>query len=265
MITTNFWLSERGDVPSEYCVDLHVKVISDRIVERAKRFGLDALVYAPHFTPLPEIERRAARYSDDEVTVIPAREVFTGRWTNRKHVLALGLDEPIPDFISLAGAMDELARQGAVVLVPHPDFATVSLGPDEIRRYRETIDALEVFNPKHLPTHNRRARRLSSELDVPPFTSSYAHLARSVGLSRTVFETSIDDEDALLQALRTGADRRIEHATSVRRWVGTAAELAHLGWENTWKKGRRLCGPGIEPTHPDVPLYGGRFDSVCVY
>lgn len=249
----------------EYCVDLHVKVISDRVVERAKRRGFDALVYAPHFTPLPEIERRAARYSDAELTVIPAREVFTGRWTNRKHVLALDLDEPVPDYISLAGAMDELARQDAIVLVPHPDFATVSLGPDEIRRYRDRIDAVEVFNPKHLPPHNRRARALAAELDLPPYTSSYAHLTRSVGLSRTVFERSIDDERDLLQALRTGADRRIEHAESVRRWVGTATELAHLGWENTWKKGRRLLGPGIEPTHPSASLYDGRFDSVCVY
>jgi len=59
-------------------VDCHVKVLNERVVERAKRAGLDALVYAPHFTRLPEIRERAAAYSDDELLVVPAREVFTG-------------------------------------------------------------------------------------------------------------------------------------------------------------------------------------------
>src|SRR6056297_1211015 len=265
MTTTIFPLFERSRVSAQFRVDLHVKVLSDRVVARAKRLGLDALVYAPHFTPLPEVERHAARYSDDELHVFPAREVFTGTWRNRRHVLALGLDEPIPDFITLEGAMDELARQDAVVLVPHPTFATVSLGSSEIRRYRDIVDGVEVFNPKHLPIHNRRARALAADLDLPPFTSSYAHLTRTIGLSRTVLETEVEGEAALLEALRGGTPRRIERRDGVGRWVGTAGELAHLGWENTWQKARRLLGPGIEPTHPNAPLYDGRFDSVAVY
>lgn len=249
----------------EYRVDLHVKVLSDRVVARAKRLGLDALVYAPHFTPLPEIEALAASYSDDELTVVPAREIFTGTWRNRKHVLALGLDDPVPDFITLEGAMEELARQDAVVLAPHPTFATVSLGPRELRRYRDLVDAAEVFNPKHLPAHNRRARTLAAELELPTFTSSYAHLTRSIGLAHTVFDGAIDSGDALLAALEAGETRRIERPVGTRRVIGTAGELLHLGWENTGKKAIRLFGSGIEPTHPDAPLYANRFDSVRAY
>ncbi|ELZ08252.1 hypothetical protein C479_12973 [Halovivax asiaticus JCM 14624] len=246
-------------------VDLHVKVLSDDVVSRAKQCGLDVLVYAPHFTPLPEIEAAARRYSDDELQIVPAREVFTGHWRDRKHVLALGLSDPIPDFITLEGAMAEFDRQDAVVLVPHPTFATVSLGREDLRRYRSQIDAIEVFNPKHLPMHNRRAQAAAAELELPAYTSSYAHLTRSVGLARTAFETEIDSERTLLSALESGADRRIEHVTGVRRWIGTAGELGHLVWENTWKKARRIPGPGIEPTHPDDPRYAGRFDDVSVY
>ncbi|PHQ46649.1 metal-dependent phosphoesterase, partial [Halorubrum sp. C3] len=34
-------------------VDAHVKVLDDEVVARAKDRGIDALVYAPHFTRLP--------------------------------------------------------------------------------------------------------------------------------------------------------------------------------------------------------------------
>jgi len=169
-------------------VDCHVKVLNDRVVERAKRAGLDALVYAPHFTRLPEIRERAANYADDELLVIPAREVFTGSWRQRRHVLAIGLEDPVPDYIPLETAMAEFDRQGAAVLVPHPTFANVSFEEADLKAHAETIDAIEIFNPKHFRLHNRRARTLAESLSLPPFTSSYAHLPRTVGVGHTAFE-----------------------------------------------------------------------------
>ncbi|WP_290817762.1 PHP-associated domain-containing protein [Halovivax sp.] len=249
----------------EYRVDLHVKVLDERVVRRAKRAGLDAIVYAPHFTPLPEIEARAARYADDELAVLPAREVFTGTWRNRQHVLALGLSEPVPDFIGLAGAMDEFDRQDAVVLAPHPEFATVSLAESELRTYRDRIHAIEVFNPKHLPPHNRRARELADELAYPPFASSYAHLTGSVGVAYTAFDPEVAAPEELLAALRNRGPRRVVHRNGFRRVRTTAAELGHLCWENSWEKVDRLLLSGTEATHPSRAIYDGRFDDVAVY
>jgi len=67
---------------SEYTrVDMHTKILTDEVTARAKRRGIDVLVYAPHFTRLPDIQRKAARYTDDELLVVPAREILpaTGR------------------------------------------------------------------------------------------------------------------------------------------------------------------------------------------
>ncbi|MEY7850846.1 PHP-associated domain-containing protein [Natrarchaeobius sp. A-rgal3] len=246
-------------------VDCHVKVLDDAIVERAKRVGLDAIVYAPHFTRLPDIRERAAAYSSDELLVVPGREVFTGSWHERKHVLALGLEEPVPDFIPLEAAMAEFERQGAAVLAPHPEFATVSLTRSDVRHYAETIDAVEIFNPKHLPWHNRQARELADDLDIPPFTSSYAHLHNTVGAASTAFQVAIDTEADLLDALEEGAARRIVYENGLERARTTARELAHLCYENTWKKADRLFLSGLEPTHPRHIAYDGRFDDVAVY
>jgi predicted metal-dependent phosphoesterase TrpH len=248
-----------------YTVDLHVKVLDEDVVRRAKASGLDALVYAPHFTRLPEIRSRAERFSDDDLTVYPARELFTGTWQRRRHVLAVGLGEPVPDFLTLDGAMAELRRQGAAVLVPHPGFLSVSLGLEALETYRETIDAIEVYNPKHLPHNNRRARRFARETGLPAFTSSYAHLRGTVGEAWVSFEECLADEAALVDALVNGAPRTVGHRDGVGHALRRGLEFAHLGYENSWEKFDRVMLQGTAATHPDHVAYDGEFDDVKVY
>jgi hypothetical protein len=246
-------------------VDPHVKVLDDEVVARAKRRGLDALVYAPHFTRWPSICHRARAFSDDDLQVIPGRELFTGGWRNRRHVLALDLEAPVPDFLTLEGTMAELRRQDAVVLVPHPTFATVSLGREYVGTYRDGIDALETYNPKHLPWHNRRASRLEDEFDLPAFASSYAHLPGTVGEVWTDFETTIPDEAAFHAAFREGWARTTGHRRGAGHFRQRALEVGHLSWENTWLKFERIFLSGTEATHPAHVAYGGEFDDVRVY
>jgi len=246
-------------------VDMHVKVLDERVVSRAKARGIDVLVYAPHFVRLPEIRAQAERFSDDDLLVVPAREVFTGTWQDRKHVLALGLAEPVPDFITLDGAMAEFERQGATVLVPHPEFLTVGLEEADVRAYADRIHAIETFNPKHLASHNRRAREIARAVDKPAFTSSYAHLHGTVGEAWTAFERSIETVEELLDALVSGAPRRVERRQGLAHELRCKLELAHLSWENSYKKLDRILLSGTEPTNPRHIAYEGRFDDVRVY
>jgi predicted metal-dependent phosphoesterase TrpH len=179
-------------------VDMHVKVLDERVVRRAKDRDLDAIVYAPHFTPLPEIERRAAAFTDPELLVVPAREVFTGGWCDRKHLLAVGLGKPVPDFLTLEGALLECRDQNAVTLVPHPGFLTVSLDRADVGRYRALLDGVETYNPKFLPHHDRRASSIAEDASLPAFGSSYAHLRGSVGEGWTAFDRAAVEPDAPL-------------------------------------------------------------------
>lgn len=246
-------------------VDCHVKVLDERVVGRAKARGLDVLVYAPHFTHLPEIRERADRFSDDDLLVVPGREVFTGSWRDRKHVLAVGLSEPVPDFVTFDAAMAAFERQDAAVLAPHPEFANVSLGEADLRRYRDAVDAVETYNPKHLARHNRRARELAAALDLPAFTSSYAHLRGTVGEAWTAFEASVESAADLVRALRDDVPRHVEHRPGLGHALRCRAEFAHLAWENSWEKVDRLVLSGAMPTHPRHPAYDGRFDDAAVY
>lgn len=241
-------------------VDLHVKVLDEQVVTRAKRRGLDVLVYAPHFVRLPEIQARAAHFSDDDLLVVPAREIFTGTWRERKHLLAVGLDHPVPDFISLETAMDEVVEQGAAVLVPHPEFLTVSLTVDDVDRYRDHLHAIETFNPKHFTRHNRRARSISESSGLPAFTSSYAHLPGTIGEAWTVFPDLEPNEAALIDALQSGAPRQVERRSGLVHRLRCTTEFAHLFYENTWSKFDRVLLSDREATHPLHPAYDGRFE-----
>ena len=246
-------------------VDMHVKVLDETVVERARAVGLDVLVYAPHFTRLPEIRARAERFSDEELLVVPGREVFTGDWRSRRHVLAVGLTEPVPDFVTLEAALEEFERQGAAVLVPHPGFLNVSLRRAEVSGVRDRIHAVESLNAKLFPRQNNRGARIAAGYDIPPFASSYAHLPGTVGAAWTEFETPIEDEAALVAALREGADRQLVKRTGPTTRLRRLAEFGHLAYENSWGKLDRLFLSGMEPTHPRHIAYDDRFDDVAVY
>ncbi|WP_101296727.1 PHP-associated domain-containing protein [Halegenticoccus soli] len=244
---------------------MHVKVLDERVVERAKARGLDAVVYAPHFTRLPRIRAAAERFSDDELLVVPAREVFTGSWRDRRHLLAVGLTDPVPDFITLEGAMAEFERQGAAVLVPHPSLLNVSMGREDVASYADRIHGVETYNAKCLPPQNRRCRRVARDLGLPGFGSSYAHLRSTVGEAWTRFDRVIDSEADLASALVEGEPRRVFRRSGLEHRLRSLAEFAHLGYENTWGKVDRLFLSGMEPTHPHHVAYEGRFDDVSVY
>lgn len=246
-------------------VDMHVKTLNERVVSRARARGVDALVYAPHFTRLPDIRARADRFSGDGVLVVPAREVFTGPWYDRRHLLAVGLSDPVPDFIDFRAALEEFDRQDAAVLVPHPEMLNVSCSRDDVTANSGAVDAVETYNAKCLPHQNRRARTIARETGLPGFGSSYAHFRATVGEVWTAFDEAIDSEADLVAALRSGASRRVLRRRGIDHSLRGLAEFAHLGYENSWGKIDRLFLSGTEPTHPSNIAYCGRFDDLTVY
>jgi len=246
-------------------VDLHVKVLDERVVERATAAGLDVLVYAPHFTHLSTVCELAAAYTDEDLLVVPAREYFTGDWRDRRHVLAIDPDRPIPDFLGFEETLTELAGGDGAVLAPHPEFLSVGVHREEVATHGDVFDAVEVYNPKYLPWHVDRARTVARDVDLPGFASSYAHLRRTVGEVFVEFDTPIDSAEELTDAIADGGPDGLYRRRGPGHDLKRAAEVAHLGWENSWKKFDRIVLGGTPPTHPHHPNYDGAFDARSVY
>lgn len=245
-------------------VDLHVKILDDDVVRRAKQAGLDVLVYAPHFTHLSDIRDRAARYSDDDLLVVPARECFTGVWNQRRHVLVVDPSAPIPDFLTFEATMAELEAREETVLAPHPEFLTMSLSRTDIEEYSGVFDAVEVFCPKNWWFHSRRMNQIAAETGLPAYTSSYAHLTQTVGEVWVEFDTAIESASGLCAALKAGVQRRCLRNGGLRHLLKRRAEFAHLAKENTWDKVRRVAFEHPEATNPTNGRYDDRYlDSIA--
>lgn len=242
-------------------IDPHVKVLDDRVKASAIANGVDAIVYAPHYTPWPSIVEQARRYSDEELLVVPAREVFTGGMTDRRHVLALDLEYPVPDFLDLETTMDILAKQDACVIAPHPGYLSMSLSLSDLLRYQAQFHAVEVYNPKFLPWHEARASRIAERIGAPKLASSYAHLRRSVGSVSIEVGSSLECPADVIAAIRTGDITAINISTAPRRWQVSLGELMHLGWENTIQRLARALRADLPPTHPSSPLYDQYYEG----
>lgn len=246
-------------------VDLHVKILDDEVVRRAKRAGIDVLVYAPHFTHLSDIRERAERYTDDDLLVVPARECFADRWNRRRHVLVIDPSDPIPDFLTFEATMAELDRRNETLLVPHPEFLTMSLSAEDVREYADSFDAIEVFCTKNWWFQTERMKAIASGLDLPTYVSSYSHLPFTIGEAWVEYESVIESAEDLTRAIETGVDSRCYRKDGLRHLLKRRVEFVHLFKENTWDKFSRVVLEDREPTNPDDPRYDGRFSDDVAY
>lgn len=247
-------------------VDPHIKILSEEVVERAKNNDIDFLVYAPHFKDLNTIKKQCKKYSSDDVKIIPGRELFTGHWSNRNHLLAIGLSSPIPDFIPLENAILEIKKQDAALLVPHPTFLTVGLSENKILSYQEYIDSIEVYNPKYWEHHIEISNKIAKELDIKPFCSSYAHIIYSIGETFIEFQNDFQNGNDVVEAIKNDQKPSLYRKNDIRHSIISKTEFFHnLLYEDTWEKFERVCLSDMEKTHPRQSYYDDRFEDMCVY
>ena len=103
--------------------------------------------YAPYLTP-----DQATDLLDEGDSLIVVRVDLSGDEP------CLDPDEPVPDFVTLGGALSALRDQETAVVVPHPGFANVSLDAADIDRYGHIVDAVEQVAAHPRDGHARSPR-----------------------------------------------------------------------------------------------------------
>lgn len=165
------------------------------VVEIARKIGLKVLCITDHNSVKGGHRARdyARRYDDIEVVV--GSEIKT----NDGEVIGLFIDEDVPMCTSAEEAIDNIRRQGGLVVAPHPfsqHVPALGLRLDEL-----DIDALETLNGGHLDGYaNAAAKQHAESGRWAEVGGSDAHSLGQLGCSHTTFpgETAEDFRRAIL-------------------------------------------------------------------
>ena len=165
-----------------------------KIVERAKRIGLDGIAVTDHNTIKGGLEvEKLTRGMDDFVGICGA-EIST----DHGDIIGLFLNEDIEDRYAL-NVIDRIKSQGGIVILPHPFKRTENISKELLKR----IDAIEVFNARgKRPTRdskNQRAMQLAERLDLPKTAGSDAHFLFEIGRGICDIEHSLDMKDSAIK------------------------------------------------------------------
>ncbi|MFC6975993.1 PHP domain-containing protein [Halomicroarcula sp. GCM10025709] len=171
------------------------------LLEQAEAVGLDALAVTDH-DELSASVRAAELAPEYGLIGITGMEVTCAAG----HVLALGIQEPIPPGLAFEETLDRIREQGGTAVVPHPFQESRSgvlehISKDELA----AADAIEVYNSRLLTGRsNRQAERFARRRGLPMTAGSDAHIAEMVGQAVTNVDAADRSQDAILEAVRDG-------------------------------------------------------------
>lgn len=210
--------SNNGDENSGGTViDLHVhslpaspcSIISvEELVAEAKDIGLNGICLTDHnhlWDPR-KVEDLRQRHG---FLILRGNEITT----EQGDILVFGLEEEINGIIKLEELRKKVLRADGFMIVAHPfrGFLTFGIGYLGLTREKamerpvfKLVDAVEVLNSKVSEDENSFALQVAEGLDLPVTGGSDAHGPGEVGLYATRFAGRIQNEQDLIEALKTG-------------------------------------------------------------
>ena len=193
------------------------------LLGQAEAVGLDALAVTDHdeIDASLDAAEKAAEYG---LLGIPGMEVTSADG----HILALGVEELVPEGRPFAETLDIIRDLGGIAVVPHPFQESRSGVMENITRAElATADAIEVYNSRLLTGRsNRQAERFAREYRLPMTAGSDAHISEMVGQAVTRVDTDEPTVEEVLDAIREGRTtvegRRTPWRISFRQAAGGA-------------------------------------------
>ena len=170
----------------------------EEVIKTAKEKGLNGIAITDHDT----LEgAKVAMNMQDGVIVIQGEEIKT----RNGEILALGIDEAVPEDLPIEEAIRIVHLQEGLVFIPHPTIPFFGrLKETDMRRLN--IDGLEVFSAispfaDHYATKNMA---IAKRLGLSTIAGSDSHFSETVGDAYTIIDAKDAKLPSILEALRLG-------------------------------------------------------------
>ena len=169
----------------------------EEVFKLAKKKNFSGVAITDHDTTKgwKESKRAAKKYG---VIFIPGVEITT----LDGHVLALGINEPLPKELSLEETVELIHQQGGISIAAHP----FDIRNEGIKTKIDKVDAVEVFNSLcHDRFSNFLAQRYAEKKKKPMVAGSDAHTKEMFGCSANYIDAQTVDE--VLKKIKAGRVR----------------------------------------------------------
>ena len=185
-------------------------ISEDRLIEEAKRIGLDGICLTDH-NYVWDPDRVKALTQKHGFLVLRGNEITT----DQGHMLVFGLDTNIKEgrIIKLDELRREVKEADGYMIVVHPFRGFLTFGMEQLglnlekameRPLFKYVDAIEVMNGKVTKEENDFASEVADGLGLPGIGGSDAHKESEVGLYATRFQDVIENEKDLIDILKSG-------------------------------------------------------------
>ncbi len=166
----------------------------EEIVRRAKALGLSGIAITDHRTTRAWASARKEAKRQG-ILFIPAVELQT----NSGHLIALGITEPVENFLEADESIERIHEAGGIAVAPHPfDLRGEGLGELAFK-----VDAVEIFNSLNIDRiSNRFAFSKFKNSEIPKVVGSDAHSLEMIGKAVNIMEAS--DVDSVLKNILKG-------------------------------------------------------------
>jgi predicted metal-dependent phosphoesterase TrpH len=164
------------------------------VVRLARKAGIDFLAITDHKVATGWKEAREEARNQG-IKVIQGMEIQS----QEGHILGLGLNEPVENFLSGEETLERIREQGGFSVAPHP----YDIKNDGVRDLCLKADAAEVFNSFVLDRlSNWYAQRRVASMGRPMVVGSDVHMPEMMGLAVNVAEAQ--DLEGFFREARLG-------------------------------------------------------------
>ncbi|MEY2408766.1 MAG: hypothetical protein QOF48_1436 [Verrucomicrobiota bacterium] len=221
-------------------VELHCHTVAsmdglmtfDSLVATAGQIGLDAVAITDHDTMTGAVEfQRRAQEQKLPLQIIVGEEKTLD---DGSHFIGLFLEKPIQSG-DLKNAIEEVAGQGGLCLVPHPFRQKDGLfrdGLDRLALFEGRTAGFELFSAKCSFEENRRASELLSRGSLTPFGGSDAHYECDLGECLN----EITDAGGVRTSVQAMFERRAPYRILGKPQAAGSAERRYAPWYYRVKK-----------------------------